>query len=103
MGEGKQSDRQTDRQADKMADRQTDRLTSKHLIGVPLILWNFVKIRGERMYKIRKKMNLCSGVPLAVSKEGARKGRRGGRRKGGSERQHKKEAEACKANEGTRV
>ena len=46
-------------------------------------------------------MNLCSGVPLAVSKEGARKGRMGGRSKGGSERQHTKEAEACKTNERT--
>ena len=48
-------------------------------------------------------MNLCSGVPLAVSKEGARKGRMGGRSKGGSERQHTKEAEACKTNERTRA
>ena len=50
---------------------------------------------------IVENMNLCRGVPLAVSKEGARKGRMGGRSKAGSERQHTKEAEACKTNERT--
>ena len=45
-----------------------------------------VGILRSAQCKCRKKMNLCSGVPLAVSKEGARKGTMGGRRKGGSEK-----------------
>ena len=40
---GMQTDRQTDRHTGRQTYRQTDRQTCKHISGVPLIIWKFLK------------------------------------------------------------